>query len=133
MQKLLIVFIILTALAGGCVKSIPESQTPEKPQTPTEAPAPPSESPQSPQLQELLLELEEPQDESVVNTSPIRVTGTTIPDTQVTINGQVISVDDQGNFAAMVELEEGPNVIEITAIDQQETEANRILTLIYLP
>jgi hypothetical protein len=133
MRKFLIIFIILATLAGGCIESAPESQIPEKPQTAPETPAPPTESPQSPQPQELLLEVAEPQDESVVNTSPIRVVGTTVLNAQVTINDQVISVDEGGNFVAMVELEEGPNVIEISAIDQQDSEANLILNLIYLP
>lgn len=133
MKKFLVIFIVLATITGGCVQSVPELQTPETPQTAPEIPATPAESPQLPQPQELPLELVEPQDEAVVHNSPIRVVGITSPDAQVSINGQATSVDDHGNFAAMVELEEGPNAIEITASDQQESRANRILTLIYLP
>ena len=86
-----------------------------------------------PPTQGFFLEVAEPQDEAVVSTSPIRVSGTTSPDAEVSVSGTLIDVDAQGNFAAMVELEEGPNVIEVIATDYGDNEDYCILTVIYTP
>ena len=90
--------------------------------------APPSQEPQA-----FFLEVTEPQDETVVNTSPIRISGSTSPGTTVSVNGELIEVSEQGNFAAMVEVEEGPNVIEVIATDHEGNEDYCILTVIYAP
>ena len=98
------------------------------------APVPPSPPPsQPPPPQGFFLEVTEPQDETVVNTSPIRVIGSTSPEAQVSVNGELIDVDGQGDFAAMVKLEEGPNVIEVIATDYEGNEESCILAVIYAP
>jgi hypothetical protein len=97
------------------------------------SPVPPSPPPSEPPPQSFFLEVTEPQDETVVSASPIRVSGSTSPEAQVSMNGQLIDVDGQGNFAAMVELEEGPNVIEVIATDYEGNEESCILAVIYAP
>ena len=113
---LLIVLVVLTC--AGCQGTTPSS--------------PPSPSPEPPQ-QVFSLEVTEPQDESVVDTSPIPVRGITSPGAEVSINGELIDVDGQGSFAAMVELEEGPNVIEVVATDYEGNEEYCIVAVIYAP
>jgi len=98
------------------------------------APVPPSPAPpEPPPPQGFFLEVPEPQDECVVNVSPIRVSGSTSPEAQVSLNGELIDVDGEGNFAAMVGLEEGPNVIEVIATDYEGNEGSCILAVIYAP
>ena len=97
------------------------------------APVPPSPPPSEPPPQGFFLEVTEPQDETVVNVSPVRVSGSTSPEAQVSVNGELIDVDGQGNFAAMVELEEGPNVIEVIATDYEGNEESCVLAVIYAP
>ena len=86
-----------------------------------------------PPVQGFFLEVTEPQDEAVVSTSSIRVSGSTSPEAEVSVNGELIDVDEQGNFAAMVELEEGPNAIEVVATDYEGNEKSCILAVIYSP
>ena len=97
------------------------------------APVPPSPPPSEPPPQGFFLEVTEPQDETVVNVSPVRVSGSTSPEAQVSVNGELIDVDGQGDFAAMVKLEEGPNVIEVIATDYEGNEESCILAVIYAP
>jgi len=121
-RGLVLLFIIMaTLMIAGCQGEVSPS------------PAPPSTPPPSEPAQGLFLEVAEPQDESVISTSPIYVRGNTSPDAEVSVNGELIDVDEQGNFAAMVEMEEGPNAIEIIATDYEGNEESRILAVIYAP
>ena len=111
MRRVLILLVVLATLLGvGCNGT---------------ATPPPSQG--------FFLEVTEPQDEAVVSTSPICVSGSTSPGVEVSVNGELIDVDEQGNFAAMVELEEGPNAIEVIATDYEGNEESCILAVIYSP
>ena len=118
-QGLTLLAILAILLGAGCQAAAPLPPSP-----------PPSEPPPP---QGFFLEVTEPQDETVVNVSPIRISGSTFPEAQVSVNGELIDVNGQGNFAAMVELEEGPNVIEVIATDYEGNEENCILAVIYAP
>ena len=122
-RSLAMLFIILAALlVAGC-------QGGATPPPPAQPPAGPPSKPAT----GFFLEVTEPQDETVVDSSPIRVSGSTSPDAEVSVNGTLIDVNEQGDFAAMVELEEGPNVIEVIATDYEENEESLILSVIYIP
>jgi hypothetical protein len=84
-------------------------------------------------VESLLLKIDEPQDESTVYTSEIEVKGTTTPDAEVSVNGEVVDVDAEGNFSTIVALQEGLNQIEIVASDYEGKKASRILTVTYIP
>lgn len=60
-----------------------------------------------------------PADDSIVNSNSVPVIGATSVDAVVTVNGAPVEVDELGIFSKSVELEEGPNVIEVTASDLQ--------------
>lgn len=89
----------------------------------------------------LFLEITEPLDEdlttidieSVVATSTIVVSGITVPDAVVSLNGDEVDVDEEGNFSTEVALEEGPNLIWVIASDFEGNEEQRSLTVIYTP
>jgi uncharacterized protein YfaP (DUF2135 family) len=81
--------------------------------------------------EELSLEINEPADEAVVSVSRITVSGNTAADAVVSINGIVADVDAEGIFNSEINLEAGPNVIEVVASEFQGNEKAAVLTVIY--
>ena len=79
----------------------------------------------------LSLEILEPQDEAIVNVSRIAVSGKTEADAVVSINGIIADVDYQGMFTAEVNLDAGPNVIEVVASDFYGNEQSVVLAVVY--
>ncbi|MDD5313076.1 MAG: hypothetical protein PHO26_08595 [Dehalococcoidia bacterium] len=80
----------------------------------------------------LTLNVTQPLDESVVRVSPVTVSGSTAAGSEVTINGLSVSLEDT-HFSAQVELEEGPNSIEIIARNSSGKQASKYLTVVYVP
>ncbi len=106
------VFIVLlgVGLAVGCSK---EKETEE------------------PEVAAIPLTVFEPADETTVYTSDIIVRGQTDPDAVVSVNEAVVDVDADGKFSTTVVLEEGPNLIEVTASNFEGNENSLVLTVIY--
>ena len=118
MKKSLAVIAVLTLsllLAAGCGGSPASTETPTSTTTPDE----------------LVLEITKPADEAVVDVSRITVSGSTLADAVVSINGVIADVDYQGIFTDEVNLDAGPNVIEVVASDFYGNEKSAILTVIY--
>ena len=57
------------------------------------------------------------------------VRGETTPDAVVSINGDAVEVDVLGQFAALVELIEGPNLIEVVASNLTEQRQVEIVVI----
>ena len=74
-----------------------------------------------------------PQDEAVVDTSRITVSGTTRSDAVVSINGAITDVNSQSEFSSEVNLETGPNLIEVVASDFEGHSSRETITIIYIP
>ncbi len=91
-----------------------------------------AESPAPEQTDVLSLEILEPQDEAIVNVSRIVVSGKTRADAVVSINGIIADVNDQGMFTGEVNLDAGPNVIEVVASDFYGNEKSTILAVVYV-
>ncbi len=73
----------------------------------------------------LFLSVSTPEDESVISDAVTTVRGETTPDAVVSINGEPVDVDVLGQFSAVVDLIEGPNLIEVVAsnlTDQRQVE-----------
>ena len=80
----------------------------------------------------LSLNITQPQDESVVRSNPITVSGNVSSGAEVMING--LSADAQGgHFSVMVELETGPNSIEVTVSDNTGKQVSKYITVVYVP
>lgn len=147
LSMLLLTFVIGIA---GCAEEEP-SITPTPTPTPSLSPTPQPTSTATPTTPPtptpkptstvtptaLFLEIIQPVDGIQVRTSAIFVIGKTIPSAVVSIsaddNLEIANVDENGNFSAMVTLEEGPNFIEVIASDQQGSEKSSIVTVIYVP
>lgn len=80
----------------------------------------------------ITLSVTQPQDESIVRTNPVTVSGSVPAEIEVMVNG--ISVNLENNrFSAMVELETGPNIIEVLARDKSGRETSKSINIIYVP
>jgi len=81
----------------------------------------------------LFLNIEKPGDQSVIEVPRVVVAGSTLPTAMVSANGSLTNVDTAGRFSTEVNLEHGPNYIEIVASTLDGTEVSQILSVIYIP
>lgn len=81
----------------------------------------------------LYMELISPVDDSTVNNPSLNVTGKTEANAEVFINENELKADLSGNFSTTLTLEEGENIIVITAGDDEGNFAEKSLTIIYEP
>jgi hypothetical protein len=77
--------------------------------------------------------LESPLEGETVNTSPLLVKGVTIPNAIVSVNDTVGLAGADGRFALAVEVEPGPNVLEVIASNKDGQQAFVIVTMLYQP
>ncbi|HXY74997.1 MAG TPA: hypothetical protein VEH58_06700 [Dehalococcoidales bacterium] len=115
-----IVFILSMTLLLGCSKSpSPPSQltsTPSPNQTSvvtTSAPSNPADTLQA----GLPLTISSPSDGADISGNSVTVTGKTSPGAVVTIGDELATADAQGNFSINVNLDDGPNGIDVIATD----------------
>ena len=83
-------------------------------------------------LSTVALNITGPMDESIIRSSPVSVTGNTEPGADVLINGASVETDN-GHFSALVELEPGPNMIEVLVKNSSGQQASKYLTVVYVP
>lgn len=82
----------------------------------------------------LFLEMIAPDtDELFVTESKYEFTGRTTVDALVSVNDHVLEIDEQGRFALLMDLEEGPNVIEVVASNALGEQFDEVLLVIYEP
>ena len=78
-----------------------------------------------------LLLVTEPENESIVSNSILPLSGRTGPNAIVSINGRSVPVDRFGYFSSTVRLEEGPNVIDVVATNDDGQTLSTVLAVIY--
>jgi len=140
----LMLLLTLTIFTSGCAKeeaiSTPTptqviTPTPTAKQTPTITPTNTYTPTPTPTM--LLLQITQPIDGAQVSTSAVLVTGKTIPGAVVSVSiddtVEIANVDQNGNFSVTVNLEEGPNLIEIITSDLQGNEKSSTIAVIYVP
>ncbi|KGA97788.1 peptidase S8 [Alkalihalobacillus alcalophilus ATCC 27647 = CGMCC 1.3604] len=78
-----------------------------------------------------ILTIDEPVDGSKTNRETATVTGTAEDDhiDEVIVNGQSVAVNEDGSFSQRVLLDEGENVIDVTAVDLAGNEASTSVTI----
>lgn len=81
--------------------------------------------------QPFLLLVTEPQSQSVVNKSVLRLSGRTGPNAIASINGVSVDVDLFGSFSTMVTLEPGPNIIDVVATNNDGQVLSTVVAVIY--
>ena len=81
----------------------------------------------------LWLQVLSPLDEAVVDAPQVDVTGSAPAGTVISVNDEILIVDVEAQFKTTVSLEEGPNLIEIIASDENGNELSLMLTITYEP
>jgi hypothetical protein len=81
----------------------------------------------------LWLQVLSPQDEAVINIPQVDVIGSAPAGTVVSVNEEILIVGDDQQFKITVSLDEGPNLIEILASDENGNEMSFFLTVTYEP
>ena len=134
LKKLAIAIIPLLVLALvfgaiGCKKAATPSPSPSPSPKLTPTPTP------TPTTGALFLSVTQPQDQSVVNTASITISGRTIHGAvvSVSLNDSIYipSVDNNGYFTISVPLDEGPNLIEVIASDYYGNQKSVNISIIY--
>ena len=74
-----------------------------------------------------------PTDGQVVATPSIEVRGEATAETILSINDEILLVENDQAFTVTIPLEEGPNVIELVASDYLGNEISMIFTVTYQP
>ena len=83
---------------------------------------------------ELFLKVDSPTVENLfVTTDNVQVTGHTTIDALLSVNDSVLEIDSEGKFVHTVQLEEGPNLIEVVASDVDGHQMDEVLLVIYEP
>ena len=116
----------LTAVLSATAES--QNDAPTIPVQSTETIAPATEAGGT-----LTLHVLAPQDNSVVNASQVEVVGLASAGAVVSVNDDILIVGADGQFKSMLSLEEGPNLVEIVASDENGNEISQILTVSYEP
>ncbi len=73
----------------------------------------------------------EPRDQSIVRENPLRISGRSSPDAVVSVDGVSVSVDSIGIFTTMVLLDDGPNVIDVVATNNDGRILSSVLAVIF--
>ena len=77
------------------------------------------------------LEIYTPENNVVVNSQTLDITGETDRDSVVLINNQRIVVDKDGSFATSIKLHEGINTLSFLAVNKLGRETEEIRTIIF--
>lgn len=82
-----------------------------------------------------ILEISAPKDNSILDSSEIKISGKTLKGAKIIIetalNSEVIEASQDGSFVSTQKAVEGGNQIIITAIDESNIEESKTLTLFY--
>ncbi len=70
------------------------------------------------------------ENESVVEGADVTLTGTTTPDALLSVNGETVEVDLNGTFVFELELEPGPNFVEIVSSNLRGQETTRVISVV---
>jgi hypothetical protein len=81
----------------------------------------------------LWLQILAPLDEAVVDTPQVDVIGSAPAEAVISVDDQIVIVGSDMRFAIPMTLEEGPNLIEIIASDENGNELSALLTVTYEP
>ena len=74
-----------------------------------------------------------PLDETVVNLPQVDVTGSASAGAVISVDEEILIVGLDSQFKTSVSLDEGPNLIEIIASDENGNEMSALLTVTYEP
>lgn len=137
--------LLMLALLGACVPTptaapltsatlvnIPATNTAVPQAVLPTATIPPTQ-PSAPETSGLWLQIISPLDEAVVDTPEVDVLGSAPAGAVISVNDEILIVGADQQFKVTVSLEDGPNLIEIIASDENGNELSTLLTVTYEP
>jgi len=138
MRRFTILALVLLAACSPTPTAAPSSMDSPIEVIPTPPPATPTVMvlptvAGAPATSELWLQVLSPLDEAVVDTPQVDVFGSASAGAVLSINDDILIVGPDSQFKTTVTLEEGPNLIEIIASDENGNEMSVMLTVIYEP
>ncbi len=80
-----------------------------------------------------LLVISEPENESIVTSPRLPVSGRTDPSAVVSVNGRSVPVDRFGYFSTNLPLLEGPNILDVVATNSTGETLSKVVAVIYRP
>ena len=122
-MSLLCRLLVVTLLLTACGNTSPEVSPPASPEQATLSVIPTPVAG--------LVTILSPVDGAVVNTPYVEVKGLAAPDTVLTLNDEILVVDQSGTFSLQLPLVEGPNQIQIVASDLDGNEVELELVVTY--
>jgi len=124
---------VATETPSATATAPPETVTATATAAPAET-ATPAPTPTQDPTGALFLAIESPANlVEIVTEDEIEITGRTRIDALVSVNDEIVDVDENGRFNATVALEEGDNVIEIVASIATGEEVGESLVIFYEP
>ncbi len=108
----------------------PVSMVPDSNQNITPSSQPTSREPTTATLN---LNIVEPKNGAVVNSSNLKVSGKTVASADVFVNDKELTADSAGNFSTTIGLDEGDNSVIVSANDDNGNYAEQELTITYEP
>jgi hypothetical protein len=147
MSKQVKVFLILIIILGlsGCARTAssvtptaqPITSAPSVTETPFQSPTDePTVSPTALYVsanENLWVEIDSPADGAVVNVPQVEVTGKAAVGTTLTINDDILYIENDEHFSDVLTLVEGENLIEIVGSDADGNEVSLYITVYYEP
>ena len=93
-----------------------------------------AEEPIDDEIEDLFLEIIAPDEDVVFVGDPtFLISARTRLDAAVSVNDDLVDLNEDGLLEALVDLEEGPNIIEVVASVDTGEELSAVLTIFYLP
>lgn len=113
----------------------PPALTPTPPPAPTPPPPPVITLPPAPsmeaQTEGLLLQVDSPLGDDVVSNNLLQVSGRASPGASVSINGRMANRGDGGTFTIDINLNEGPNLVEVIASGLAGNQREAVFLVVY--
>ena len=79
------------------------------------------------------MSITEPADSATINGDAVTVQGTTAPGATVSVNDNVVTADSTGAFSTNVNLDAGPNAIDVIATDDNNNQGEVLLMVDAMP
>ena len=79
------------------------------------------------------MSITEPTDSATINGDTVNVQGTTTPGATVSVNDNVVTADSTGAFSTNVNLDAGPNAIDVIATDDNNNQGEVLLMVNAMP
>jgi hypothetical protein len=151
MQRFIFTIILGSLVSAGCASAGPISSTdsptlPAEQSTPVESPAANPDAPVATPTQvdgsqpfveyqsgPLWVHLYSPMDGDVVQSPHVTLSGQAPAGTVISLNETIYIVPDDQSIMIPINLEEGPNLLELVASDVSGNEVSVVLTLTYEP